>query len=106
MAFHFKNSSATYTRMVVKLFCKVLDRNMEAYVFDMIVKSCKTTTHAEDLIEILSIMAEFNLQLNPKKYTFVVQGGKFWGYMVTRNGIELNPKKSEGYLGHGTFAVY
>lgn len=61
IAFSLKNSCATYTRMVAKLFRKVLDRNMEAYVDSMIVKIRKATTHANDLIEVFSIIEEFNL---------------------------------------------
>ncbi|XP_019176175.1 PREDICTED: uncharacterized protein LOC109171578 [Ipomoea nil] len=93
MSFGLKNAGATYTRMVAKLFKTVLGRNMEAYVDDMIVKSRKATSHAEDLSEVFSIMKKFNLRLNPKKCTFAVDGGKFLGFMVTRNGIEPNPEK-------------
>ncbi|XP_019167690.1 PREDICTED: uncharacterized protein LOC109163402 [Ipomoea nil] len=93
MPFGLKNAGATYTRMVAKLFKSVLGRNMEAYVDDMIVKSRKATSHAEDLSEVFSIMKKFNLRLNPKKCTFAVDGGKFLGFMVTRNGIEPNPEK-------------
>ncbi|XP_019178800.1 PREDICTED: uncharacterized protein LOC109173935 [Ipomoea nil] len=66
---------------------------MEAYVDDMIVKSRKATSHVEDLREVFSIMKKFNLRLNPKKCTFAVDGGKFLGFMVTRNDIEPNPEK-------------
>ncbi|XP_019157957.1 PREDICTED: uncharacterized protein LOC109154680 [Ipomoea nil] len=93
MPFGLKNAGATYTRMVAKLFKSVLGRNMEVYVDDMIVKSRKATSHAEDLSEVFSIMKKFNLRLNPKKCTFAVDGGKFLGFMVTRNGIEPNLEK-------------
>ncbi|XP_019159996.1 PREDICTED: uncharacterized protein LOC109156598 [Ipomoea nil] len=93
MPFGLKNAGATYTRMVAKLFKTVLRRNMEAYVDDMIVKSRNATSHVEDLSEVFSIMKKFNLRLNPKKCTIAVDGGKFLGFMVTRNGIEPNPEK-------------
>ncbi|XP_019177744.1 PREDICTED: uncharacterized protein LOC109172949 [Ipomoea nil] len=93
MPFRLKNVGATYTRMVAKLFKTVLGRNMEAYVDDMIVKSRKATSHVEDLSEVFSIMKKFNLRLNPKKCTFAIDGGKFLGFMVTRNDIEPNPEK-------------
>ncbi|XP_019166967.1 PREDICTED: uncharacterized protein LOC109162738 [Ipomoea nil] len=97
MPFGLKNARATYTRMVAKLFKTVLGRNMEAYVDDMIVKSRKATSHVEDLGEVFSIMKKFNLRLNQKKCTFTVDGGKFLGIMVTRNGIEPNPEKNKGF---------
>lgn len=71
---------------------------MEAYMDGMIIKSLKATSHAEDLAKVFFIIKEFNLWLNPKMCTFVVQGSKFLGFMVTRNGIEPNPEKGKGYL--------
>ncbi|CAH9095354.1 unnamed protein product [Cuscuta europaea] len=73
MAFGLKNSGETYTRMVAKVFRKVLGRNVEAYFDDMIVKSTRKYDHADDLAEIFGIMKAVRLRLNPKKCTFVVQ---------------------------------
>ncbi|XP_031090958.1 uncharacterized protein LOC115995951 [Ipomoea triloba] len=98
MAFGLKNSGATYTRMVAKVFKKVLSRNLQAYVDYMIVKSSDTDLHTEDLTEVFSIMRQFDLRLNPKKCTFGVHGGKFLGYMVSKRGIEPNPDKVKAIL--------
>ncbi|XP_031106330.1 uncharacterized protein LOC116010979 [Ipomoea triloba] len=98
MAFGLKNSGATYTRMVAKVFKKVLGRNLQAYVDDMIVKSSETDLHTEDLTEVFSIMRQFDLRLNPKKCTFGVHGGKFLGYIVSKRGIEPNPDKVKAIL--------
>ncbi|XP_019163464.1 PREDICTED: uncharacterized protein LOC109159807 [Ipomoea nil] len=56
MAFGLKNSGATYTRMVAKLFKQVLGRNLQAYVDDMIVKSTETDLHTDDITDVFSIM--------------------------------------------------
>ncbi|XP_019160670.1 PREDICTED: uncharacterized protein LOC109157216 [Ipomoea nil] len=98
MAFGLKNSGATYTRMVAKVFKQVLGRNLQAYVDDMIVKSTDADLHTDDLTEVFSIMQRFNLRLNPKKCTFGVHGGKFLGYMVSKRGIEPNPDKVKAIL--------
>ncbi|XP_031120352.1 uncharacterized protein LOC116023490 [Ipomoea triloba] len=98
MAFRLKNSGATYTRMVAKVFKKVLGRNLQAYVDDMIVKSAEADLHTDDLTEVFSIMRKFDLRLNPKKCTFWVHGGKFLGYMVSKKGIEPNPDKVKPIL--------
>ncbi|CAH9107126.1 unnamed protein product [Cuscuta europaea] len=98
MAFRLKNSGATNTRMVAKIFRAVFGGTMEAYVDHMIVKSKQSTTHADDLWEIFEIMKKFQLRLNPKKCTFSVQGGKFLGYMVSQRGIEINPEKIQAII--------
>ena len=38
------------------------------------------------------------MRLNPTKCSFVVQSGKFLGYMITQRGIEANPKKVQAIL--------
>lgn len=55
MTFGLKNSGATYTMMVAKVFRRVLSHNMEAYVDDMIIKSREANSHVADLIEVFSI---------------------------------------------------
>lgn len=59
MAFGLRNSGATYTRMVAKLFGELLGKSMEAYVDDMLVKCKEEATHAEDYFD---IMTSFNAQ--------------------------------------------
>ncbi|KAL0444490.1 UNVERIFIED_CONTAM: Pro-Pol polyprotein [Sesamum latifolium] len=58
-------------------------RNVEVYVDDMLVKSKKAEDHIADLEEIFSVLRKCRLKLNPAKYAFGVQGGRFLGFMVT-----------------------
>ena len=39
-----------------------------------------------------------NIKLNPEKFTFGVEGGKFLGFMLTHRGIEANPDKFQAIL--------
>ena len=41
MSFGLKNVGATYQRLVNHMFCPQIDRNIEVYVDDMLVKSAK-----------------------------------------------------------------
>ncbi|KAL0445166.1 UNVERIFIED_CONTAM: hypothetical protein Slati_2239300 [Sesamum latifolium] len=66
---------------------------MEVYVDDMLVKSKKAPDHVKDLEETFSILRKYKLKLNPGKYAFGVQRGRFLGFMVTQRGIEANPSK-------------
>ncbi|XP_031090983.1 uncharacterized protein LOC115995980 [Ipomoea triloba] len=76
----------------------VKSRRGVSHVKDLNVKSRRGVSHVKDLNEVFSIMRNFNLRLNPKKCTFAVNGGKFLGFMVTRNGIEPNPEKVKTIL--------
>ena len=51
MPFGLKNAGATYQRLVNKVFADQLERNMEAYVDDMMVKSKVMSQHILDLRE-------------------------------------------------------
>ena len=51
MPFGLKNTGATYQRLVNKMFSKKIDRNMEVYVDDMLVKSKEELAHLDDLKE-------------------------------------------------------
>ncbi|XP_061373826.1 uncharacterized protein LOC133316127 [Gastrolobium bilobum] len=49
MPFRLKNSGATYQRMMNQVFVDQLDKNVEVYIDDMIVKSINSAMHIEDL---------------------------------------------------------
>ncbi|GJY85693.1 reverse transcriptase domain-containing protein, partial [Tanacetum coccineum] len=73
--------------------CKI-ERNLEAYVDDMVIKSNDEKMLLEDVAETFDNLRKINMKLNPKKCSFGVEEGKFLGYMVTFEGIRANPKKT------------
>ncbi|KAL0404201.1 UNVERIFIED_CONTAM: Retrovirus-related Pol polyprotein from transposon [Sesamum radiatum] len=102
MPFGLKNVGATYQRPVDKIFRPQLGRNIEVYVDNMLVKSKVAHQHVEDLEEIIAVLREYQLKLNPGKYTFGVSGGRFIGIMVTQRGIEVNPTMINTILDMGS----
>ena len=59
MPFGLKNAGATYQRLVNKMFSKQIDRNMEVYVDDMLVKSKEEPTHLDNLKETFAIVKQY-----------------------------------------------
>ena len=90
MPFGLKNVGSTYQRMVTKMFKDQLGKNMEAYIDDMEVKSKVMENHLTDLVETFETLWKHHLKLNALKCAFVVSSGKFLGYLVTYQGIEVN----------------
>nr|XP_027083607.1 uncharacterized protein LOC113705903 [Coffea arabica] len=90
MPFGLKNAGVTYQRLVNKLFQNQIGRSMEVYVNDMIVKSRTDRQLVPDLREILGILRESRMRLNPKKCTFGVRSGRFLGFLVSRDRIRAN----------------
>ena len=98
MPFGLKNARATYQRLVNKMFSKQIDRNMEVYVDDMLVKSREELAHLDDLKETFSTFKQYQMKLNPSKCAFGVSSKKFLGFMVSQRGIEANPEKVQAIL--------
>ncbi|KAI3810642.1 hypothetical protein L1987_20263 [Smallanthus sonchifolius] len=71
---------------------------MEVYIDDMVVKSKKAEDYLRDLREAFDILDQYNMKLNPSKCHFGVRAGKFLGYMVTKRGIEANPKQIKAII--------
>ena len=58
MPFGLKNAGATYQRLVNKMFSKQIERNMEVYVDDMLVKSKEEFAHLDDLVETFTTLRQ------------------------------------------------
>ena len=59
----------------------------------MVVKSKMVSEHVGDLGNIFEILRKHKLHLNASKCSFGVGSGKFLGYMVTHQGIKINPNQ-------------
>ena len=93
MPFGLKNVSATYERLMNKIFASQIRRNVQVYVGNMLVKSRREEDHLEDLRETFDTLHSYNMKLNLGKCTFGVTAGKLLGFMVSQRGIKANPDK-------------
>ncbi|KAJ9544403.1 LOW QUALITY PROTEIN: hypothetical protein OSB04_024110 [Centaurea solstitialis] len=98
MPFGLKNAGSTYQRLVNRMFKDHLGRTMEVYIDDMLVKSERSQDHIQHLKQSFDILREYKMKLNPTKCSFGVRAGKFFGYMVTRRGIEASPEQIKAIL--------
>jgi hypothetical protein len=93
MPFRLKNASATYQRLVNKMFRDQIGRNIEVCMDDMLVKSRKAAGHLTDLEETFNTLRKHQMKLNPAKCAFGISSGKFLGFMVSNRGLKANPEK-------------
>ncbi|RDX97097.1 hypothetical protein CR513_20172, partial [Mucuna pruriens] len=85
--------SATYQRLMDKIFQDIMGRDIEVYVDDMVVKFEKVVDHCKALERVFGVLRKHRLRLNLENYSFEVQAGRFLGFMLTERGIEANPDK-------------
>jgi hypothetical protein len=95
MAFGLKNVGATYQKCIHIILEPQIERNVETYIDDVVVKSKKHRYLLDDLKEAFNNLRKYKMMLNPKKCVFGVSLGKLLGYMVSSRGIDANPKKVE-----------
>jgi hypothetical protein len=79
MSFGLKNAGATYQRAIQACFIRQLNKNVEAYVDDVVVKTRNSDT--------------LRWKLNPNKCVFSVPSGKLLGFIISHRDIEANPEK-------------
>jgi hypothetical protein len=93
MPFGLKNAGATFQRLMCRALGAQMGKNAEAYIDDIIVKTCKSHTFIEDLEETFINLRKVNIKLNPAKCAFGIPSGKLLGFLVSHRGIEANPDK-------------
>jgi hypothetical protein len=93
MSFGLKNAGATYQRAIQAYFKRQLNKNVEAYVDDVVVKTIDSSTLIDDLEETFASLRDYRRKLNPNKCVFGVPSGKLLGFIISQCGIEANPEK-------------
>ena len=84
MSFGLKNASATYQRLMNKMFAHQIRRNVQVYVDDMLVKSRREDDHLDDLKETFNTLRSYKMKLNSSKCAFEVIARKFLGSWCLR----------------------
>jgi hypothetical protein len=93
MSFGLKNAGATYHRAIQACFKNQLNKNVEAYMDDVVVKTRNSDTLIVDLEETFASLREYQWKLSPNKCVFGVPSGKLLGFIISHHSIEANPEK-------------
>ncbi|GKB47154.1 reverse transcriptase domain-containing protein [Tanacetum coccineum] len=98
MSFGLKNAGATYQRLVDKAFEKQIGKNLEVYVYDLVIKSHTECEILKDVEETFHNLRRINMKLNPKKCMFGAEEGVFLGHVVSMQGIKTCLEKAEAMM--------
>jgi hypothetical protein len=83
MSFGLKNVGATYQRAIQACFKRQLNKNVKAYVDDVVVNTRNSSTLIDDLEETFASLREYRWKLNPNKCVFSVPSGKLLGFIIS-----------------------
>ncbi len=97
MSFKVLNEPPTYQKIVTKTFKEYLDNFMKIFMDDYIVYS-KMESHLQKFKLYLQKCKEYGINLNPKKCAFMVFSGMILGFIISKEGKLLDPKKIQGIV--------
>jgi len=98
MPFGLKNAGATYQRAMNSMFHDFIEKFIQIYIDDIVVKSSSKIGHLDHLRKSFERMRKYGLKMNPLKCAFGVSAGDFLGFVVHKKGIEINESKIKAIL--------
>lgn len=98
MPFGLKNTGATYQRAMNSIFHDFIEKFMQVYIDDIVVKSSSQEGCLDHLRRSFDRMRKYGLKMNPMKCAFGVHAGGFLGFVVHKRGIEINQNKTKAIL--------
>ena len=97
MPFGLKNAGATFQQAMSYAFHDI-KKIIEAYLDDLAAHSRKRMDHRGHLRQIFERCRFYKIRLNPNKCVFRVTSGQMLGFIVSREGIRVDPFKVEAIL--------
>jgi hypothetical protein len=79
MIFDLKNAGATYQKAIQKCLESRIDKNVEAYVDDVVVKTTVEDDLITNLAQTFDNLRRYRWKINPEKCVFDVSSGKLLG---------------------------
>eukprot|EP00253_Pinus_taeda_P016099 PITA_16099 len=93
MSFGLINAGATFQRAMDIAFKGLINRTVVVYLDDIIVFSKERSNHLHDLNQIFQRCKKYGISLNPKKSFFALDQGKLLGFIVSKDGIYIDPDR-------------
>ena len=97
MPFGLKNVVATFQRAMTFSFHD-LKNIIEVYLDDLASHSCLIVHHPYHLRLVLKIFHHYHIRLNTHKCIFCVKVGRLLGFIMSKEGIRVDPLKVQEKL--------
>ena len=95
MSFGLTNALAAFMDLMNRVFRPFLDQFVIVFIDDIMLYSKNKTEHAIDLRLVLQTLREHQLYTKFSKYEFWLEEVAFLGHVVSKEGIQVDPKKIE-----------
>ena len=95
LPFGLTNGPATYQRYMNDVLFDYLDDFCTAYLDDILIYSDNELEHEAHIKKVLQRLMDAGLQADIKKCEFSVTRTKYLGFIISTDGIEVDPEKIE-----------
>jgi hypothetical protein len=92
MPFGLENTGKTFQWVMTYIFHDLAEIIL-AYLDDLTARSKKRTQHLDDLRIIFQRCRQYKIRLNPLKCVYCVTAGHLLGFIISQNGITVDPLK-------------
>ncbi|KAI7937515.1 hypothetical protein MJO29_014830 [Puccinia striiformis f. sp. tritici] len=93
MPFGLANAPAIFQRFIQHVLREYLDVCCFVYIDDILIFSRTEEQHKEDLRKVLSKLQDYSLKASLNKCQFFQSEVKILGFVITRDGIRMDPSK-------------
>ena len=93
MPFGLTNAPATFQAFLNDVLRECLDTVVVIYLDDILIYSKDEESHTADVRRVLQLLSEARLQVNLEKCQFHVTKVEFLGYVISPEGISMDPSK-------------
>ena len=93
MPFGLMNAGATFQHAMDIAFAEEKDKFVVVYMDDITVYSRLDKEHIQHLENVFLKCKRYGISLNPQKSNFGLEEGKLLGYIISKYGIKIDPKR-------------
>ncbi|KAI5094884.1 hypothetical protein C0J45_14959, partial [Silurus meridionalis] len=89
------NAPSTFQRLMERCMGDLNRKEVLVFIDDLIVFSKTLEEHETRLMQVLKRLRDFGLKLSPEKCKFCQTAVRYFGHIVSQNGVETDPSKVE-----------